>query len=345
MGRRPIRKDREQRLVLSISHQKGMKHVRYCSFGIGSPEPALPPVDRRPAVDHPEPSRHRQEGQLGSRQPDQLLHRASLDNRASDINNLLDGIGNGVQVLQAANTGITSLQKLVDTAKSIAQQVLQAPVGYSTKASATTSGADAGGTCEPTCSAPDQCWHQRAERPDLRLQRPAAARHHHHVRHRCRRSQTLTELNAALVGQQPAGLGGRHHRFDHHHHHQRLRASATVGALAGTATAAALGVPARFAWSPRSAASLDAARRRGFATFASPREAVQQHHHADHHHGAGCVLQRHQPAERRQSQADLQRNRQVHAQHQRRDLQRDGSRPCCAGRRHGLPGQRVRRTR
>jgi len=61
-----------------------------------------------------------------------------LDNRASDISNLLDGIGNGVQVLQAANTGITSLQSLVDTAKSIANQVLQTTVGYSTKASATT---------------------------------------------------------------------------------------------------------------------------------------------------------------------------------------------------------------
>jgi flagellin len=60
-----------------------------------------------------------------------------LDNRANDISNLLDGIGNGVQVLQAANTGITSLQKLVDTAKSIANQVLQAPAGYSVKASAT----------------------------------------------------------------------------------------------------------------------------------------------------------------------------------------------------------------
>ncbi|HKO70182.1 MAG TPA: flagellin [Bradyrhizobium sp.] len=60
-----------------------------------------------------------------------------LDNRANDISNLLDSIGNGVQVLQAANTGITSLQKLVDTAKSIANQVLQAPAGYSVKASAT----------------------------------------------------------------------------------------------------------------------------------------------------------------------------------------------------------------
>src|SRR6266567_3315014 len=60
-----------------------------------------------------------------------------LDNRANDISNLLDGIGNGVQVLQAANTGLTSLQKLVDTAKSIANQVLQTTTGYTQKASAT----------------------------------------------------------------------------------------------------------------------------------------------------------------------------------------------------------------
>jgi flagellin-like hook-associated protein FlgL len=68
-----------------------------------------------------------------------------LGNRANDISNLLDGIGNGVQVLQAANTGITSLQKLVDTAKSIANQVLQTTVGYSTK-STVTSAAALGGT-------------------------------------------------------------------------------------------------------------------------------------------------------------------------------------------------------
>jgi flagellin len=70
--------------------------------------------------------------------PTSFFTAQSLNNRASDINNLLDGIGNGVQVLQAANTGITSLQSLVDTAKSIANQVLQTTVGYSTKASATT---------------------------------------------------------------------------------------------------------------------------------------------------------------------------------------------------------------
>jgi len=77
--------------------------------------------------------------------PTNFFTAASLDNRAGDINNLLDGIGNGVQVLQAANTGITSLQKLVDTAKSIAQQVLQVPVGYSTKSSVT-SDTNAGAT-------------------------------------------------------------------------------------------------------------------------------------------------------------------------------------------------------
>jgi flagellin-like hook-associated protein FlgL len=69
--------------------------------------------------------------------PTNFFTAAGLDARASDISNLLDSIGNGVQVLQAANTGITSLSKLVDTAKSIANQVLQQPSGFSVKASAT----------------------------------------------------------------------------------------------------------------------------------------------------------------------------------------------------------------
>jgi flagellin-like hook-associated protein FlgL len=69
--------------------------------------------------------------------PTNFFTAAGLDARASDISNLLDSIGNGVQVLQAANTGITSLSKLVDTAKSIANQVLQQPTGFSVKASAT----------------------------------------------------------------------------------------------------------------------------------------------------------------------------------------------------------------
>ncbi|MGA7999061.1 MAG: flagellin [Bradyrhizobium sp.] len=69
--------------------------------------------------------------------PTEYFTAQGLTNRASDINNLLDGIGNGVQILQAANTGITSLQSLVASAQSIANQVLQSPVGYSAKSSVT----------------------------------------------------------------------------------------------------------------------------------------------------------------------------------------------------------------
>ena len=70
--------------------------------------------------------------------PTEYFTAQGLNNRASDINNLLDGIGNGVQVLQAANTGLTSLQSLVASAQSIANQVLQAPTGYTSKSSVTT---------------------------------------------------------------------------------------------------------------------------------------------------------------------------------------------------------------
>ncbi|MFO1147390.1 MAG: flagellin [Alsobacter sp.] len=47
-----------------------------------------------------------------------------LDNRANDLNNLLDGISNGIQTIQAANQGITSITKLVDQAKGLANQAL-----------------------------------------------------------------------------------------------------------------------------------------------------------------------------------------------------------------------------
>ncbi|WP_267361292.1 MULTISPECIES: flagellin [unclassified Methylobacterium] len=48
----------------------------------------------------------------------------SLTSRSSDLSSLLDGISNGVQAIQAANQGITSIQKLVDQAKSIGSQAL-----------------------------------------------------------------------------------------------------------------------------------------------------------------------------------------------------------------------------
>jgi flagellin-like hook-associated protein FlgL len=56
----------------------------------------------------------------------------SLNNRAGDLNSLLDSIGQAQQVLKAADSGLTSLSKLVESAKSIAKQAQQAPQPGST---------------------------------------------------------------------------------------------------------------------------------------------------------------------------------------------------------------------
>ena len=54
--------------------------------------------------------------------PSNFFTSQSLSNRASDLNALLDNIGQAQQTLSAANQGLTSLTKLVQSAKSIAQQ-------------------------------------------------------------------------------------------------------------------------------------------------------------------------------------------------------------------------------
>src|SRR5712671_84508 len=128
-----------------ISHQKGMKmsgivlsaSVRQNLLSLQSTAELLSTTQNRLATGNKVNS--------ALDNPTNFFTAQGLNNRASDITNLLDSIGNGVQVLQAANTGITSLQKLVDTARSIANQVLQTTSGYSTKSSVT-SGANAGGT-------------------------------------------------------------------------------------------------------------------------------------------------------------------------------------------------------
>jgi flagellin-like hook-associated protein FlgL len=74
----------------------------------------------------------------------------SLNNRASDLNSLLDSISNATQTLQAANNGLTSLTKLVQSAQAIAQQALQ-----SAASTATVTGSVAGltGATNPPFSA------------------------------------------------------------------------------------------------------------------------------------------------------------------------------------------------
>ena len=163
--------------------------------------------------------------------PTNYFTAAGLDNRASDINNLLDGIGNGVQVLQAANTGLTSLQKLVDTAKSIANQVLQTTSGYSTKSSVT-SGANAGGTAANLLGA------TLAQGDVLTIAATGGGTASNITFGTgALEVDTLTELNAALVANNlQASVDDTTGKITITTINDA--ASATVGALAGTATGA-----------------------------------------------------------------------------------------------------------
>ncbi len=57
--------------------------------------------------------------------PNSFFTAQSLQGRASDLSNLLDAESNAVQTVQAANQGITAIQKLVDSAKAVANSALQ----------------------------------------------------------------------------------------------------------------------------------------------------------------------------------------------------------------------------
>ena len=52
----------------------------------------------------------------------------SFHSRSGDLSGLLDSISNGIQTIQAANQGITSIQKLIDSAKSTANQALSTQI-------------------------------------------------------------------------------------------------------------------------------------------------------------------------------------------------------------------------
>lgn len=58
--------------------------------------------------------------------PSNFFTSQSLSDRAGDLNSLLDSIGQATKTLDAANNGITSLTKMVQAAKSSAQQARQA---------------------------------------------------------------------------------------------------------------------------------------------------------------------------------------------------------------------------
>src|SRR5512141_3407947 len=57
--------------------------------------------------------------------PNNYFTAQGLDNRANDLNNLLDAMSSGINTIQAANNGITAITKLVQSAQSLTSQAQQ----------------------------------------------------------------------------------------------------------------------------------------------------------------------------------------------------------------------------
>ena len=238
--------------------------------------------------------------------PTNFFTAQGLNNRATDINNLLDSIGNGVQVLQAANTGITSLQKLVDTAKSIANQVLQAPAGYSVKASATTAAPTGAGPLAVAGTVTDLTnAGTNSLNGETFVFTPAVGAATTITVSSTVAAGNVNSIDAFNAALSSAGIGLT----------ASLAANGSIG-FTSTNDNASQTLTARHdgsceyrcaqrhrhicACHPRRGHRRQTARRRGFPEHSfEPGEAVQRHHHADHDDGAGFVLQWHQSAERR----------------------------------------------
>jgi len=58
--------------------------------------------------------------------PQNFFASQALKNRASDLNRLLDGIGQNIQVIKAADNGVTALTKLIEQADSVVQSARDA---------------------------------------------------------------------------------------------------------------------------------------------------------------------------------------------------------------------------
>jgi flagellin len=57
--------------------------------------------------------------------PNNFFTAQGLDNRASDLSNLLDSMATGINTIQAANNGISAITKLVQSAQSLTSQAQQ----------------------------------------------------------------------------------------------------------------------------------------------------------------------------------------------------------------------------
>ena len=229
-----------------------------------------------------------------------------------------------MQVLQAANTGITSLSKLVDTAKSIANQVLQQPSGYTSKATFTGTAPTGAGPLAIPGTATDLTnggtelaegqtliFKTAAGTTTLTVSNVAGANN----------VNSITSLNTALAAadiQLNASFNANGSLTFTSANDAASQTITTTGAYVAPPAGSSTSVDISGTVQPSLAVRCRRGRRPGVAGHARVAgQPVQPDHHADHHHGAGCVLQRHQPAERRLAEAGVRRNRQVDARRSR----------------------------
>src|SRR5712692_1698494 len=66
--------------------------------------------------------------------PQSFFAAQSLTNRANDLSTLLDAIGQSIQTIQAANSGVNALTTLINTQQSIANTAASTLAGATTNA-------------------------------------------------------------------------------------------------------------------------------------------------------------------------------------------------------------------
>ena len=83
--------------------------------------------------------------------PQSYFTAAGLNSRASDLSAIQDSMSLGVKTLNAADEGIKAIQKLVNQAKSVANQALQASATATTLAHCSSSSRRRTGLVEAAC--------------------------------------------------------------------------------------------------------------------------------------------------------------------------------------------------
>jgi len=166
---------------------------------------------RCPARDHAGTSRHRQEGQQRARQPDQFFHRSRPSTPAPATSAICStASATACRFCKPPTPVSPSLQKLVDTAKSIANQSLQQPSGYSTKSSIpfTGTGTAAGATPAPGASAADLTT-SKLNAGAFTFKNSVGNRYHGHHRYPARGFRSSgQDGNGPVTGPTQPGAGG-----------------------------------------------------------------------------------------------------------------------------------------